>query len=362
MKELAIIIPTYNESSNLPVLVKRIGDLNLDTEYEIIVVDDNSPDKTWKTAVDLQKQYNNMKSIRRLGRSGLSSAVIEGILATNTKFFAVIDADLQHDETKIPDMLNAARNGANIVIGSRYIEGGGVGDWSQHRKKISRWATNLALKIFKHNISDPMSGFFLMERKYLDSVVESLDAKGFKILLDILSNYKPGEIIIKEIPYQFKDRMHGESKLTPIVALQFLEFIYSKILGRYIPLRFFKFISVGSLGAFVHFTMLYLCFKKFNISYELSLMIAIESAIIFNFFLNNIWTFRDSLLLGKKALLFGLLKFNLASLFGGMVSFVMSVFLMNTLNIHWATASITGAVAGALWNYQLNLLFTWKVR
>jgi dolichol-phosphate mannosyltransferase len=362
MKELAIIIPTYNESHNLPVLVKKIGDLDLDTEYEIVIVDDNSPDKTWQTAQQLQQHYPNMKSIRRLGRKGLSSAVIEGVLATNTKYFAVIDADLQHDETRLPIMLEHARSGANVVIGSRYIEGGGVGSWKQSRQNTSRWATNLALKLFKHKISDPMSGFFLMERRYLDQVVESLDAKGFKILLDILSNYKPGEISIQEVPYQFKERLHGESKLSPLVALQFFEFLYSKIFGQYIPLRFVKFVSVGSLGAMVHFSALILCFKKMGIGYEISLMVAIESAIIFNFFLNNIWTFRDSLLSSGKALFSGLIKFNIASLFGGLVSFVMSLFLLNYLNLHWALASFLGAFAGALWNYQLNVIFTWKIR
>lgn len=361
MTELTVIVPTFNEKDNIPILVDLIAKNLSEIDHSILIVDDNSKDFTWKVAQDLEVNFSQLSSIRRVGRKGLSSAVIEGILACSSEYIAVIDADLQHDETILCKMLEAAKSGADVVVGSRYVPGGGTGDWNKNRLKVSQGATALVSYLFKHKISDPMSGFFLMKRDKAILHVEKLDGKGFKILLDLLSNFSPEEIEIQEVAYEFKSRIHGESKLSPLVAVQFFEFLYSKKVGHLVPLRFTKFIIVGFLGSFVHFFLLALCFKSLNFSYQYSLIIAIEMAIIFNFFVNNIWTFGD-FKLKKSKIITGLLKFNLASVFGGFISFIVSVYFLESMKIHWALSSLIGAMAGALWNYNLSKILTWKTK
>jgi dolichol-phosphate mannosyltransferase len=361
MKKLCVIIPTYNERENIPILVKKITDVLQGIDYEIIVADDNSPDGTWQIAEELQSKYPRLKCLRRVGRRGLASAVYESALLADARYFAVIDADMQHDETVLTAMLKTAEKGAHVVVGSRYIKGSGTSNWSKTRlfiSKIGTVVTNILLP-HRHDITDPMSGFYLMERRLLVNSVDKLTGgKGFRSLLDIISTYMPSEIIIKEVPYVFKSRMHGESKITTMEALQYLGFLYEKRLGKYIPLTFIKFCIVGSTGAIIHFSILYIFFKLCNLKYQYSLVIAFEIALIFNFIFNNRWTFKDKKIRGIR-IIWGYIKYNFANTFGGAINFIISNYLILN-NLHWVVSSFIGAFAGVLWNYILSKIITWK--
>lgn len=218
---LSIILPTYNEAANLSELLERIGVALKKGEYEVIVVDDDSPDKTWEVAQNLKKQYPMLSVIRRVGRRGLSSAVTEGFDVAKGDTFAVMDADLQHDPQLLKPMMDAAGKGADVVVASRYIKGGGVGDWVKGRRFLSRFATFLAQKLPPVQTSDPMSGFFLIRAKAYNAVASQLRPTGFKILFEILS-FLPASTKAAEVPLQFKMRVHGESKLNVGVEAVFL--------------------------------------------------------------------------------------------------------------------------------------------
>ncbi len=357
MKELSVIVPTFNEKDNITILADRVSRILKNIDHEIIIIDDNSPDGTWKVAEKLQESYSNIKCIRRIGRRGLSSAVIEGVLLSKSKYIVVLDADLQHDESVIPEMLNQAKDSYDLIVASRYTFGGSTANWGSLRLKISKTATALTRIMFKHNLEDPMSGFFLINRNTFIEQVENLDGKGFKILLDILSNYTPNEISVKEIPYTFNKRRYGESKLNFLVILEFFDFIYNKKFGKYIPLLFFKYSVVGCIGALIHFLILFINYKIFQAGYNTSLAIAIELTIIFNFFFNNIWTFTYKIIRGFK-IFTGLLKYNISCMFGGFINIAMSNYLIE-IHLHWTVASLIGALVASSWNYNLSKIITW---
>ncbi len=357
MTTLSVIVPTWNEKENVPILMDRLMKVLEGISAEIIVVDDNSRDRTWEVVEHLHEKYFNVRGIRRIGRSGLASAVIEGVLASHAEFVAVIDADLQHDETRLPPMLRLAQEGADVVVGSRYLNESGTGDWAKERIAMSRLATILSSKISRHKISDPMSGFFLIRRKIFCECVEKLEGRGFKILLDILTHYSPEQINIKEISYVFNPRHSGESKLSSTVIVQFLEFLIHQKVRKYISPRFLRFAMVGSWGALVHFSLLYLFYKHFQFTFQGSLIIAIESAIVVNYVLNNLWTYSEVRKRGRD-LFGGFLKYNLATSVGGVTNFMISSYLIGQ-GFHWVSASLIGAAIGVLWNYTLSKMFTW---
>ena len=358
MKTLSIIVPTYNERENILVLVDRINRVLPGIDFEIVIVDDNSPDKTWEEGERIHLLDPRVRVLRRVGRKGLSSAVIEGALSSQTQFIAVMDGDLQHDETILAAMLETAKQGADLVIGSRYLKEAGVGDWEKKRTLLSQWGTKLTLKLIGHKVSDPLSGFFLMRKQLFSDCAEKLVGQGFKILLDVLSNFPPGTITIKEVPFVFRRRSYGESKLSPSTIKYFVEFLFIKTFGRYIPIRFVKFCLVGLGGAMVHFFLLYLFYRKFLFSYQLSLIIAIECAIISNYLYNNFWTFWEYRKI-KAGLIGGLLRYNIATAFGGVANFIISSYLLEH-GFFWVWASLYGAMVGVLWNYTLSKVITWQ--
>ncbi len=211
--QLSVIVPTFNERDNVPTLVQRLEGALAGTAWEVILVDDNSPDGTWNVGRDLANRDSRVRCIRRVGRRGLSGACIEGILASSAPFAAVIDADLQHDETQLPKMLALLRGGEfDLVIGSRYIEGGSADSFDRQRAGASAFATKLARRVLRVAIADPMSGFFMIRRDRFEQLAPALSTQGFKILLDIVAT-AGGGLRIKEIPYRFAARLHGESKL-----------------------------------------------------------------------------------------------------------------------------------------------------
>jgi len=361
---LSLILPTYNEAENLPELLPAIEKVLKGVDHEIIVVDDDSPDKTWEVAQKMAHDQEDLHVLRRIGRRGLSSAVIEGFLAAKGDVLAVMDADGQHDMEILPKIYAALQSSTGIAVGSRYTEGGSVGEWDERRYLMSRIATKMALSLCNVKVSDPMSGFFAIDRKTFEEVMPRLNPKGFKILLDLLVHV-PKKTKATEIPFTFSPRIHGESKLSAKVQIEFLEYLYDVSIGKYIPLMFVKYCLVGSLGVAVHVSAFLLIsnalksgaditFKGFSFS----VIGATEVAIIFNFWLNNIWTFARERLRGIHMLI-GFLKFNGACLFGALANYAVSAFLYSNGTAQ-LMAVIIGAFTGVIWNYTMNRLFTWK--
>ena len=255
---LSIVVPTFNESQNVPELLHRLEATLGVTGWEVIFVDDDSPDSTSIQVRNIARVDPRVHCIQRVGRRGLSSACIEGMLATSAPTIAIMDADLQHDETVLPKMLvEIEQGGADLAIGTRYAAGGSTGNWNGSRKAMSHLATVMSRVILRQPVSDPMSGFFMLQRTVLDSTVRNLSGLGFKILLDILATTRQ-PLRIAEVPYCFRDRFAGESKLDEMVIWEYGMLLADKAIGRFVPVRFLTFSIVGGLGIFLHMAILVL--------------------------------------------------------------------------------------------------------
>src|SRR5215475_12932727 len=261
---LSIVVPTFNERDNVTKLYRKLQATLQGIAWEVIYVDDNSPDDTWQVVRELARHDGRVRCIRRIGRRGLSGACIEGILASCAPFAAVMDADLQHDETQLPMMLALLQSGkAELVIGSRYIGGGSAESFNRQRAGASAFATEVAKRVLGVHIADPMSGFFMIRRDRFEQLAPELSTQGFKILLDIVATAR-GELRTVEIPFTFGSRLHGESKLDSMVAMDFLGLVLAKLTGDVISLRFILFGLVGTSGLVVHLTTLFVALKMFN--------------------------------------------------------------------------------------------------
>jgi dolichol-phosphate mannosyltransferase len=308
--ELAIVIPTYNEAANIRLLVDAIDRALPDVRWEILFVDDHSPDGTSDKVRALATRDARVRIVHRYGRRGLSSACVEGIMASAAPAVAVMDADMQHDEAILGQMLARLNQGdVDLVVGSRYVDGGCMGDWGQARQRMSRLATTLAHRLTGTDISDPMSGFFMIRRDAFLKSLPRLSSVGFKILLDIAAS-APTTLRVAEIPYTFRLRQHGESKLDSLVLWEYFQLLLDKAVGRYIPVRFLSFALVGGFGVVIHFAVLTAMFEGIGTSFGRAQALATVVAISTNFFLNNVLTYRDQRLRGRQ-LFYGWLSFNL---------------------------------------------------
>jgi dolichol-phosphate mannosyltransferase len=255
---VSIVVPTFNERDNVTTLYKRLEAAFQGVPWEVVFVDDNSPDATWQVVRELSRRDARVRCIRRIGRRGLSGACIEGILAASAPYAAVIDADLQHDETQLPKMLQLLQDGAaELVVGSRYVEGGSAASFNKQRAGASAFATEIARRTLKVDILDPMSGFFMIRRDRFEQIAPKLSTQGFKILLDIVASAEGGLRTV-EIPFTFGTRLHGESKLDSMVALDFLGLVLAKLTNDALSLRFLLFAMVGGTGLFIHLATLFL--------------------------------------------------------------------------------------------------------
>ena len=357
---LSVVVPTFNERDNVTTLYRRLETALAGKAWEVIFVDDNSPDGTWDVVRGLARQDSRVRCIRRIGRRGLSGACIEGILASSAPCAAVIDADLQHDETQLPKMLALLEAGeADLVVGSRYIAGGSADSFDRQRAGASQFATEVARRVLRVKIADPMSGFFMIRRDRFEQLAPQLSTQGFKILLDIVATAR-GELRVKEIPYTFGSRLHGESKLDSMVALDFLGLVLAKLTHDVVSLRFLLFAMVGSIGLFVHFAALFVALETFDLPFPHAQGAAALCAMTSNFILNNFLTYRDQRLKGL-AILRGLLLFYLVCSVGLLanVGVAWSVFDQEPI---WWLAGAAGALMGVVWNYAMSGLFVWRKR
>jgi dolichol-phosphate mannosyltransferase len=357
---LSVVVPTFNERDNVAKLYRKLDATLTGVAWEVVFVDDNSPDKTWEVVRDLARQDSRVRCIRRIGRRGLSGACIEGILASSAPYAAVMDADLQHDETQLPKMLSLLESGqAELVIGSRYVEGGSADSFDKQRAGFSAFATSIAKRVLAVAVADPMSGFFMIRRDKFEQLAPRLSTQGFKILLDIVATGH-GELKTVEVPFTFGARLHGESKLDSMVALDFLGLVLAKFTNDVISLRFLLFAMVGGTGLFVHLGTLFIALTVLNWPFPEAQAAGAFIAMTSNFILNNFLTYRDQRLKGF-AILGGLLAFYLVCSVGlfANVGVAFSVYDQEPI---WWLAGAAGALMGVVWNYAMSGLFVWRKR
>jgi dolichol-phosphate mannosyltransferase len=369
--KVTIVSPTYNEAENVPRLAQAVCAELSGVEYELLIADDDSPDGTWAVAQELGKQNRRITVLRRLVDRGLSAAVIEAFLLSSSEYVGVIDADLQHDPSILPKMIAALDDGAEIAVGSRYVEGGGTGTWNASRRFQSWVATKLAQVFLGVQLSDPMSGYFVMRRSDFKRIYKRLDPSGFKILLEIIARLAPSRL--DEVPYTFRERVAGRSKLSSKVILQYLFQLWKlSSVSRYMPVRFIKFALVGGFGtlvnlcAFAGFARLF-GFQDWRIS-ALATLIANVS----NYIFNNAWTFVDrghsgrALLKGYASYLaFSLLGLSASTLTFAGLSHVYDVRLHSQYSTGHSNMvalgfQIAAILVGTIFNYNLTSRFTWR--
>jgi dolichol-phosphate mannosyltransferase len=356
--DLAIVLPTFNESGNVGPIVDRLDRALAGIHYEIIFVDDDSPDGTASVVRSFAQTRDNVRVLERIGRRGLASACIEGILAASAPFVAVMDADLQHDETILPEMFRRIRDESlDLVVASRHIDGGSMGDFPAWRVKLSQFGKRLSLMGAEHALSDPMSGFFMVRFSAFERLAHRLSAIGFKILLDIVLSADPG-MRIGEVPYRFRAREHGESKLDVIVGLEYFELLIDKHFGDLVNVRFILFAMVGALGVCVHLLILRALLQLGALSFAKGQAVSTVVVMILNYVLNNSVTYRDRRLRGW-AFWGGLISFCLACGLGvaANVAIANEAFLRG---VPWVLAALTGLLFSAVWNFGVTSMTTWR--
>jgi dolichol-phosphate mannosyltransferase len=356
--ELAIVVPTLNERKNIDPLIALLQKALGGIDYEIVFVDDDSPDGTASYSRQVAQTNPRVRSIHRLGRRGLASAAVEGMLASSAPYVAVIDGDMQHDERVLPRMLEILRNtDAELVVGTRNAEGGDMGNFAAHRVAISRLGQKLSALVSRTKLSDPMSGFFMLRRTVLDEVVYDLSMTGFKILLDIISSaHRP--LRVAEVGYTFRNRKHGESKLDAIVAIEFIELLIGKLTRGWIPVSYFIFGLVGLAGVGLNAILLHFL-RAGGLTFEAGQAYAGAIVSCINYFLNNRFTFRLNRLRGS-GLWIGFVLFVAVCAIGLAINVRFAVFLANAGLAHLFASSI-GIIIGSVWNYWVTSVFVWRI-
>lgn len=372
--EVSIVIPTYNESENIKGILHLIKEhLPINTAVEAIVVDDNSPDGTGKIAEDYfeslkEKTRYTVSVINRKTREGLSSAILNGIQQAKGKIIIVMDSDFSHPPQLIPKLVDVLKQSkTDIVVASRYLNGGSIQGWSLKRKMISKVATVIAKQGLGIKESDPMSGFFAFNKDIIKGI--NFDAIGYKFLLEMI--VKARGVSIKEIPYTFLDRQKGKSKLGPKTILEFTHAVWN--LYRYgkkeqrnekrTSVRFVskaaRFFSVGASGLLVNYLMSMLFTTSFNMWYLHATILGIIVSISSNFVLNKYWTFEDREFTPKRTIIqYG--KFAGFSSIGALVQLGLVYYLVDEISISYPIALVSAVATAAFSNFILNKKWTFK--
>lgn len=358
MLELAVIVPTFKERENVKPLLERLAKALEGVAYEVIFVDDDSPDGTAAEVRSVGRFNPSVRVVQRVGRRGLASACLEGMQATSAPILAVMDADLQHDERILPEMLNRMRTGQyDMVIGSRNISGGSMGEFARERVALSNLGLKISKLISRHDLSDPMSGFFMLSRTFFEKVMRSTTGVGFKILLDLVASSKE-PVRFTEVPYQFRTRELGESKLDLNVGIEYLYLVADKLIGRWLPIQFILYCLVGALGLALHMGTLWLLYRQLGYSFETALIVAIALALVANYIVNNFLTYRERRRRGI-GFLWGLVIYAVVCSVGNLSNYALSKLLVER-QVWWPIASISGLAVGSVWNFAASSIFTWR--
>lgn len=355
---ISVVIPTYNEAENLTILIPLLGKVLKNISHEIIIADDNSPDGTYDAALGLKKKFPQIRALCRTHNRGLSPAVMDGFQIAQGKYLIVMDADLQHDEKILPEIVARFENGAELVVASRKIPGGGFGDWSRLRRFISWGASFLAHILFPRLPSDPMSGYFGLTSDLFRKIAPDINPRGFKILLEIVT--KSPKINIAEVGYVFRNREFGESKLSSTVMLNYLIALAELRFGGLFSREYLQFVLVGAIGILVNTGFFWLARHLFTLTDEKALLIGIEVAIICNFFVNNMFTFRDSMLRGFLGVLKGFIYFQTVCFLGAYINYAIALHLSHFLSLNIYLANTIGIIIASFWNYFLNAYVIWR--
>ena len=354
----SIILPTFNERENLADCVEAVRQaMGPRTDWEIIVVDDNSPDRTWELAEQLGEQDPRVRVYRRIDRKGLSSAIVDGLAMAAGQRLLVTDADMQHDIRKIPELL-AALDTAEVSVGSRYVGGGGISDWAAHRRFASKMATRACHMLLRVRVTDPMSGFFAIRRGIFERIAPQLNPRGYKILMEILHWHGKPERVA-EVAYVFNPRRAGESKLSSGVIWDYGLSLLELASRRFISARFLKYAVVGVSGIAVQFLAFHVLWAHL-MAESPAIAAAIVTAALSNYLLNNLWTFHDRQHRGLRALVAGAATFMVISGTGAIINHAVALDLRTTFNTQVDVAMLAGIIMATAWNYLLNRSFTWS--
>ncbi len=360
--ELSVVVPTYDEAANVPVLIERLQSALDGIAHEIVVVDDDSPDGTWRVVEEIGTRLPHVRVIRRIGAKGLSGAVVTGLHAARGRCVAVMDADGQHDETILPDMLERVRGGDEVCVGSREAAGGSYGTFSRKRLLMSRGARWLAGRMLGESVGDPMSGYFAMSREFMLRTIGEVNPQGFKILLEFIARGRPGRV--SEVGYTFRDRLHGATKLNATVALEYLLALVDLRFGWLVPNQFVKFGLVGLTGSLVNFAG-FAAAQAAGAPIPLAVLVGVELAILWTYTANNFFTFTPMSFRGRDFVL-GLALYQLVCCYGlvvqlSVVQTLLSSFPVLSTNLGTLyLAYLAGVVFAAVGNYFLHSYYTWN--
>lgn len=373
--ELSVILPTFNEQQNIQILIPRLTQVleNANIEFEILVVDDNSPDETYHRVRDFANKDSRIRLIRRIEERGLSSAVVTGMASAAGHYYIVMDADMQHDESILPNIVEQLKQN-DIVVGSRLVGEGSYGSMSKIRHFMSKIATVVARLILRISVKDPMSGFFGIRKECFEKVANQLDPKGFKILLEILARSKDAKVT--EVGYQFRNRNYGTTKLNGSVIFQYLIALFEIRFGYKLPLMFLKYAIVGSLGVVVNLFGQFMATFLFGLQYErdtllrpsFAVAIGFELSVLFNYFVNNFWTFKEVSQSGFMSHFIGVFKFQIVSVYGFVIQIAVWNLLLQLMpdtffiEAQSYVANLGGILFATVNNYYLNKNFTWAVQ
>jgi dolichol-phosphate mannosyltransferase len=363
---LSLVIPTYNEARNVGELVARLVQL-LDPElagaYELILVDDDSPDRTWELGLSLGRTYPQLRVLRRTAERGLSTAVVRGWQVARGEVLAVIDADLQHPPEIVLRLWDAVVRGNDLALASRNVEGGGVSNWSLRRRLLSRGAQVMGLLILPGvlgRVSDPMSGYFMLRRAVIADV--PLSPVGYKILIEVIGRGRIARLT--EVGYVFRERSEGESKVSWRIYLDYLRHLL-RLRGSQLPLgRLLRFAVVGLSGLVVDMGLLYLLSDPRQLGWGLtrSKLLAAEIAIVNNFVWNDLWTFRDLARAqpGLRQAVRRFAKFNAICSMGLAFNVLLLNLMYGGLHLDRYVANAVAIGLVTLWNFWLNLKLSWR--
>lgn len=359
---VAVIVPTLNERNNVSKVIEIVSRSLNSWDWELIFVDDDSDDGT----ADLIRQHgasdHRIRCLQRIGRRGLASACIEGILSSTAPVVAIMDADLQHDVELLPAMVRRLhQDKLDIVSGSRYVEncadasaGEGL---TPLRERLSRAANWLSQRFLRIHLTDPMSGFFVVRRGFFEQHAHRLSGRGYKLLLDLILA-ADSKVRMAEMPYTMRPRLEGETKLDELIALEYFMLLADQLFGRVIPTRFILFVLVGLSGMVVHVAVLAGMHLAGNLAFGMAQSIATLAAMTSNFFLNNQLTYRDTRIRGS-GLIWGLLSFYLACSLGAIINVMLATYLFSA-SIPWLLAGLLGAGVASVWNYAVSSVLTWR--
>jgi dolichol-phosphate mannosyltransferase len=358
--EVCVVVPTFNERANIPILVAALSRVLAACDWEVLFVDDNSPDGTAAVASAIGETDSRVRCIRRIGRRGLAGACLEGMLASQARYLAVMDADLQHDETLLVAMLDRLRAGrADLAVASRYLDGGSAAGLSKHRARLSSWSNALVQRVIGIELTDPMSGYFMIRRDAFETLAPAISTQGFKILFDILAT-DGGRLRTVELPSTFRERLHGESKLDTKIALDFAALVTAKLTGDAVSARFLLYCLVGLTGIGVHLVTLFILSPVSAVSFGVAQTLATIAAITWNFVLNNLFTYRDQRLTGWRFLT-GLIRFQVICVIGAISNVGIATWIYD-YDSRWWIAGLGGALVGTVWNFAVSAAFVWRQR